>query len=236
MPDSRPPVDRPAPWIIGHRGVAAEETENTLASLLLAVRQRADMIELDVQMAGDGDLVVFHDWDLERLAGRPEVVEESPADLLRGFMPVMPTLRQVLDELPETMPLNVEIKRKSADPSELARRLGATLGARPRILVSSFDWEVLAAVRSELPSLAIGPLAHDSTDGLLDVASDLDSWSVHCHHEIADDELLDEARRAERPVLVYTVNEDESVRELFRRGVSGVFTDTPGRLRARLGL
>jgi glycerophosphoryl diester phosphodiesterase len=35
-------------------------------------------------------------------------------------------------------------------------------------------------------------------------------------------------------VLVYTVNEASEARRLFALGVSGVFTDFPGRLRAAL--
>ena len=67
------------PWIVGHRGAAGEAPENTLPSFLLAAQQGADMIELDVQLAADGELVVVHDWDLERLAGVPLVVEETAA-------------------------------------------------------------------------------------------------------------------------------------------------------------
>jgi glycerophosphoryl diester phosphodiesterase len=65
------------PWIIGHRGAAGERIENTLASFRLAIEQGADWLELDVQFAADGELVVVHDWDLRRLAGSALLIERS---------------------------------------------------------------------------------------------------------------------------------------------------------------
>lgn len=224
-------IDRKPPWIIGHRGVAEEALENTLASLELAVAQDADMIELDVQLAGDGELIVFHDWNLERLAGRPEVVEESPASELRRLLPELSTLSEVLRRLPETMPLNVELKRRRADVGRLAEALERALGGRDRVLVSSFDWSLLEVVRRAMPDRALAPLAHEPKDDLLDVAERLGAWSVNCKAELATSDLL---RRAARPVLVYTVNDAEEAAELFERGVAGVFTDAPGRLRRQL--
>ncbi len=224
-------IDSERPWIVGHRGVAAEATENTLTSLQLAVSQGADMIELDVQLTSDGRLVVFHDWDLTRLADRPEVVEETAAGRLAELLPELSTLPEVFAALPESMPLNVELKRRNADARTFSTALEAALGTRPRVLLSSFDWALLELVRLQLPESRIAPLAHESTDGLLEIAERLDAWSVHCHWEIADPDLINGSRR---PVLVYTVNEADQALELFDRGVAGIFTDAPGRLRQEL--
>ena len=58
-----------------HRGASAHVTENTLAAFELARQQGADGIELDVRLDASGEVVVFHDDDLRRLADRPEAVE-----------------------------------------------------------------------------------------------------------------------------------------------------------------
>src|SRR5581483_4071961 len=47
--------------ILAHRGASAYAPENTLAAFRLAVEQRADWLEMDVQQTSDGKLVVFHD-------------------------------------------------------------------------------------------------------------------------------------------------------------------------------
>ena len=70
----------PPPWIAAHRG-ALPLLENTLPALALAVAEGADLLEFDVQATADSILVLFHDADLGRLAGRPDlVVERVPAE------------------------------------------------------------------------------------------------------------------------------------------------------------
>ncbi len=226
-------IDRTPPWIIGHRGVAGEALENSLPSLLRAVDQHADMIELDVQLTGDGELAVFHDWDLERLAGQTEVVEESSLERLVELFDAISTLDEVFEALPTEQPLNVELKRRHARPQAFAERLAVALSDRPRILLSSFDWRLLEAARAVLPDRPVAPLGNESGPDLLEAAARLDAWSVNCHHDLADHELIEGANR---PVLVYTVNDHDQARALFDRGVAGVFTDIPGALRRELGL
>jgi glycerophosphoryl diester phosphodiesterase len=56
--------------IIGHRGAAGIEPENTLPSIESAVTHGVDMIEFDLQKTKDNHLIVFHDDNLLRLAGK----------------------------------------------------------------------------------------------------------------------------------------------------------------------
>ncbi len=55
--------------IIGHRGAAGIEPENTIPSIEAAVHERVDMIEFDLRVTKDGQLVVFHDPNLLRISG-----------------------------------------------------------------------------------------------------------------------------------------------------------------------
>ncbi len=57
------------PLIIGHRGAPSFGGENTLASFAQAIDLGADGIELDLVLSRDGQLIVFHDWTLNRLVG-----------------------------------------------------------------------------------------------------------------------------------------------------------------------
>ena len=62
--------------IIGHRGAAGIEPENTIPSIEAAVREGVDIIEFDIQATKDGKLVVFHDQNLLRLCGINKKVSE----------------------------------------------------------------------------------------------------------------------------------------------------------------
>ncbi|MGH9465494.1 MAG: glycerophosphodiester phosphodiesterase [Thermoanaerobaculia bacterium] len=234
----------PPPWIVGHRGAAGEATENTMASVALAVAQGADLVEVDVQLAADGVLVAFHDWDLARLTDLERRVEDSRwAEELSGVPLGAPggqgrdriaTLVQVLAVLPETVPLVLELKRRRAEPEAILESLAATLRSRAEVLFSSFDWELLAMVRTRWPAAAIAPLGAGSADSLIAAGQRLAAWSLHCPPEVASASLLESARRSGRTVMVYTVNDADQARALFERGVAGVFTDFPGRLRSAL--
>jgi glycerophosphoryl diester phosphodiesterase len=233
------------PWIVGHRGVAGEAPENTLDSFELAIAQGADMVELDLQLTADGRLVVCHDWDLARLGDSDLVIETSGYSALAeveisgpfrlpGRRRTLSTLPEVLAALPAEVALNLELKRQTADPQRLAERLAAAVVGRPRLLISSFDWPLLGIVRDLLPGAALAPLGgrHADPAALVDQAAALDAWSIHCRRSLASVRLV--AAAGERPVLAYTVNEPDVARRLFDRGVRGVFTDFPGRLRSGL--
>lgn len=235
------------PWIVGHRGGAGEAPENSLDSLLLAVEQGVDMVEFDLQMTADGALVACHDWTLERMGGADCTVEEETLEVLQrieisgpfresGLERRLATLAEILGRLPEEVPLNLELKRRLADPESLVDRLAASLGGRDRLLISSFDWNLLAVARQALPNAALAPLGgrRADPDELLATADQLDAWSVHCRYSLATADLVAKARQAGRPVLAYTVNDAPAARRLFERGVQGVFSDFPGRLRRQL--
>lgn len=49
-----------------HRGVGTDCPENTMAAFREAVRQGYDIIEFDPKYTRDGEIVVLHDWSLDR--------------------------------------------------------------------------------------------------------------------------------------------------------------------------
>jgi glycerophosphoryl diester phosphodiesterase len=230
-------------WIVGHRGAAGEELENTLSSILVAVEQRADMIEMDVQMTADSELVLFHDRDLERLAQDPTVVEDSTVSHLASIPLHRPhhgpttariaLLEEALSALPPEIPINLELKRRRADRSRFARALRERIVHRERVLVSSFDWQLLREVRKILPGVARAPIGRDDPNGLLEAAREFDAFSLHCHRELAPT-LVEDTQRQGRPLLAYTVNDPREARHLLGLGVRGLFTDHPAQLRREL--
>jgi glycerophosphoryl diester phosphodiesterase len=101
--------------IIAHRGFSSRYPENTLPAIRAAIRLGVDMVEIDVQQTRDDELVVFHDYRLDRIYGRHKRVR----DALRRELPDAPTLDEVLRL---NFPLLIEIK--GAEPervSELVR-------------------------------------------------------------------------------------------------------------------
>lgn len=235
----------PPPWIVGHRGAGGEAPENTLESFRLAVEQGADMIELDLQLTADDTLVAYHDRDLRMQSQETVPVECLTRDQLAAAVYLdregkkrrgssIPTLETALRMFPAELPLNLELKRYGAERERLVSALGREIEGRGQLLVSSFDWELLALVRQRLSARAVAPIASRDGAALLEAAHELEAFSVHSDWRIAEQALVDRARAAGRPTLVYTVNQPELARKLLARGVSGLFSDHPGRLRRQL--
>ena len=78
-------VKLPDPLVIAHRGASAIAPENTAAAIREAIRLGAKVIEFDVRTTRDGELVLFHDKELDRVAGRPGTIEESDWTAVRTF-------------------------------------------------------------------------------------------------------------------------------------------------------
>jgi len=224
-----------APWLAAHRGDQDRGPENSLAACR-AAPATADLVEIDCRLTGDGVLVVFHDATLERLAGREGQVERLALEELRtveiGEGHSIPTLEELLASLPPGFPVNLELKRDEADPDALVTAVVAAIDGRRAILVSSFETELLVAVRDRCPDVPLAPISSDDPTGLLVAGERLGAWSIHLHARLATTTLVESAHAAGRRVLVFTVNEPEEARRLIGCGVDGIFSDWPGRMQA----
>ncbi len=74
---------RPRLW--AHRGGRGGGVENTLAAFDMAYALGCDGVEFDVQLCSDGRPVVFHDDDLERLAGLRRRTDSVSSSILRSL-------------------------------------------------------------------------------------------------------------------------------------------------------
>lgn len=236
--------------ILGHRGASVEAPENTLAAFQLALAQGADGVELDARLCRSGQVVVFHDERLDRLTGRPGRVADTPWSTLSrlevragpaGAVPGrIPLLSEVLEVLPRTAFINVELKCEDWAGTAVADAAGALLdaGHQGQVVVSSFDPRCLLRLALGHPRLRRGLLLDPDRSQLLQrtvalrlvgrdavhpEASHLTEGDVHRWHAMG------------REVAVWTVDDPEVARRLRAWGVDTCITNRPGTLRAALG-
>jgi len=151
---------------IAHRGYSERYPENTLLAFEEAIRSGADMIELDVRLSRDGHIVVIHDDRIDRTSdGSGRVADMTLAELKRhsfnngmdrfGFIGI-PTLEEALDLAGDRVALNIEIKKRPDHQGAIEERLCALLrerGAFDRVIVSSFDVDVLRCIERIAPAM-----------------------------------------------------------------------------------
>ncbi len=146
------------PILIGHRGFSAKYPENTIASFLAALYYGADGIELDVWLDRDRDLVVIHDPDTQRVAGEKLYVKETSTSELRsldlGLAQRIPLLEEVLEAIPSTVPLFVEIK--DVEAAVPAYELVKKYDRLDKTMFISFHPEALEKIRKASEDARLG--------------------------------------------------------------------------------
>jgi glycerophosphoryl diester phosphodiesterase len=232
--------------ILGHRGASLDAPENTLRAFQLALAQGADGVELDVRLCGSGEVVVFHDATLERLVGGSGQVAETPWSTLRtlsvktphGTGPI-PLLREVLEILPRTAWINVELKADAAW-FRLATRVGRMLlegGHQQHVVVSSFQPLCLVALAARAPELRRGYLLEPNQPFWLEsgvLAPLVGRDAVHPSDSQLTLERLRHWHKGGREVAVWTVDDPARARTLAGWGVDTLITNRPGLLRTAL--
>ena len=234
----------PRPAIFAHRGSSLYAPENTLPAFELAVRQKADAIELDVKLTADNHVVVFHDQTLERTTGvQGRIIDSKLADLRRLDAgshfdiayrgETIPTLDEVFNLVGKQTYINVELTNYASPTDHLPERVAECTTRHKmvgRVMFSSFNPIALVRIRRLLPKPPIGFLAQEGKRGAL-----ARSWFGYLiRYQSLNPALVDVSKllvekthRRGRRVLVYTVNQPEDMRRLFEIGVDGIFTDDP---------
>jgi len=159
---------------IAHRGASGYAPENTLAAFRCAEAMGSTEIEFDIQLSKDGKLVVIHDDTLDRF-GFPDraVVEMTLAELksldMGGWFDggefageKIVTVSEIFDAFGERFIYHAEIKAPSQALADDLIALIEARGYRERVIVTSFDFDILLYVRERYPEQRVGWLVrHD---------------------------------------------------------------------------
>lgn len=150
--------------VLGHRGMPNRRVaENTLLSFTQAIQAGVDGVEFDVRLSRDGQMVIFHDDSLVRLAGDARRVEDLTAKELSAIelrgAGTIPLVNEITTVVPSPLILDFEIKDQNAAPALFAK-LNTSAGLRERAIVSSFHLDVLKACKEQLPDVKRLALLH----------------------------------------------------------------------------
>jgi len=226
--------------VIAHRGASGTCPENTLVAFRRAAELGAHMIELDVQLTRDHEVVVMHDWTLDRTTdGTGAVGAFTFAELqcldagvwfdarFRGER--VPSLAEVLAAV--ALPVNVELKPVGDDGLvERALAVVDAAAAGARVVFSSFDASSLVRLRGRAPGARIGVLWEDAPiDEAVRLAERVGARTLHVRKDAITAAVVAAARAGGLGVLGWTVNDPRDYDRLDAAGVDGVFTDFPER-------
>jgi glycerophosphoryl diester phosphodiesterase len=222
--------------IIGHRGAAGTHPENTLVSIEAAIAAAADWVEIDIRRV-DGELIVFHDEQLERTTNGCGSVYDMSLGQLRqldaGDGERIPLLTEVLDRIAARCGLNIEIKQADIAP-ELAVLLNHVLREHPawrgKIMVSSFLRQPLQEFATLKPAgVELAALSDHEADDAQALALAIGASALNVSLAELSGAIVTGAHACGLRLLVYTVNETHDIERCQQLGVDGIFTDYPAR-------
>lgn len=234
--------------VYAHRGAQQGAPENSFSALQLAADVGAKYIEFDVQLSIDQKLVIVHDETLSRVAKRPERVCDlpfaeltqvdigswfSPSFAQEKIPPFATWMEQVIDR--GLIP-NVELKgnNSSVHPREqynpvLAEQVADYLArhwpAEREVRVSSFDFNLLRAIRAAGYAGELAVLASRYDPAHLTVLQELDACAYHINYQRIDATAIREVNEQGYEVLAYTINDLTAAKAFLAAGGCGFFTN-----------
>jgi len=221
---------------IGHRGAKGHLAENTLESIQVALEMGVDGIEVDVHVCITGELVVFHDFTLDRLTDGSGEVTTKTYDQLQKLIVQgkykIPLLTEVLDLIEGKCSINIELKGlHTAKPTCAIISHYIDKGwDYSSILVSSFQENELLEVKKINGNILIAVLSKASVDEAIEWGKILNATAIHPSLGIITRQSVIDAHNEGFNVNVWTVNEPKDIERMIYFGVDGIISDYPDRL------
>ncbi|ELY42428.1 glycerophosphodiester phosphodiesterase [Natronorubrum sulfidifaciens] len=217
--------------LIAHRGFAATAPENTIAALQSAA-EYADAVEFDVRRCGSGELVVIHDETIDRVTDGVGTVADIPLEELRTYTVLdsgqrVPTLEEVLEALPTTVEINLEMKASGI----AADVLEALADVENRVVTTSFQLAELRAIRELDPSQPTGLLVSRDLETPVTTAVELDCDVIGANYwRCLSTWLVPRATAVDLEIHAWSLEYRAVAKLLEWRGVDCVSADRPLRV------
>lgn len=225
------------PLVIGHRGAMGHETENTVASIQKALELGVDMIEIDVFKIKSGEIVVFHDDKVDRLANATGKIEEFDISQVKQMVlegnHTIPLLQDVIEALDDDVRLNIELKgagtadRVNSIVNEFLVKKDWDLD---KFIISSFNWEELKSMRRVNKDIPIAVLTGDDIEGSIALAKELNAEAINPIYKALDMDSAKKIKDAGFKIYTWTVNKLEDIDLVKSFDVDGIITNYPERI------
>lgn len=231
--------------VIAHRGASAYEPENTLRAFDLAIKQGAQMIELDLHLTRDGRVVVIHDATLDQTTDLKGRIDQLTLDQVKradaGKGERVPTLEETLDLTRGRARLYLEIKDPRAADQTL--RLIRDRRCQPEVMLASFDLKLINQLGRQVRDIELGVILGSSSlnpvarwrEAFPWVALREINYHVLCMQvELCFRYLSRRVKSDGKKLYVWTADREDQFERMVALKADGIVTNVPDRLIAYL--
>jgi glycerophosphoryl diester phosphodiesterase len=229
--------------VVAHRGYSGCYPENTMLAFREAVKTGCDEIELDVQLAKDGTVVVIHDEKIDRTTDGSGNVRDFTFKELTRFnaantwngkfqKETIPSFEEYC-EWAATVPVTTNIELKTGivcyeDIEQKTIDIIRKNGLEKKVMFSSFNHCSLLTAKTIAPSIPAGALVEDP--GIVHAGYYCKKYGFEFYHPACkslSDAAVKELKDHGIGINVWTVNGMAELEQLYEWGVSGVITNYP---------
>lgn len=237
LPTLNAVADHPETIILAHRGFTKGGVENTIEALEAANAAGAEIVEFDTMQTKDGQFVVIHDTNLERLAGIKAHVKDLTLDELvqitvkdeQGHTGKIPSLVDYVTRANELdQPLLIEIKLSGAETETHVQDLIDVLEDNDLLnghIFHTLDYASAQTLKTLRPDSTIGYIMPFAALGVPDTHADF----LVLEESSAKRSMQNATGDAGLGYFVWTVNSDDAINLRLRQGVDAIITDHPDR-------
>lgn len=219
-----------------HRGASEYVPENTFLAFYTGIYMGANGIETDVHVTTDGVAVLFHDDTLDRVTGESGVVAEKSYEELERlfvtkneFQDKIVRFEDFLDKFSfRDLTFAIELKQKGTakQVADILRKYDM----KDKVVITSFDFESVYAMREYAPEFNAGYLAKEVTDELLS------EMKKHNISEICPRATLVNAESVKKwhyegfNVRAWGVSNEDLMKNVYESGADGMTVNFPDKL------
>ena len=213
--------------------------ENTIESVKKAIELNVDGIEIDVFKSKNGEIVVYHDPFLSRLSNSNAFIEQISLDSiknveLKGGLSI-PTLKEVIDVVPEKIFLNIELKGSNTalETNEIIIEYLREFNLPPsKFIISSFRWDELKKFRDLNRYIPIAILVDSlyKIDNAIKLAKEINAIALNPNNKFITKKIVNKIQSNNIKVFPYTINAPKNIKRMKLMGVDAIITDYPERV------
>lgn len=222
--------------VVGHRGAAGLEPENTLRAFRRALELGVDTVECDVHLTRDGRLAVLHDETVDRTTDGHGPVSGFTLDALRqlnaGLGERVPTLEEVLAVVRGHVGVLIELKGPGTE--EAAIEVVRDARMRESVIFTSFHLDRIRHVREYDPTLTTGAIFDQPPPDACARAMAAGARTMGVRYCHVTPTLVQEARDRRLGLRAWNPDTEPEIEQMVDLGVDGIGSNRPDRVIAVL--
>ncbi|SDH49881.1 glycerophosphodiester phosphodiesterase [Alteribacillus bidgolensis] len=240
-----PSMQRKAPIIIAHRGASFYAPENTMAAFDQAIKMKADMLEMDIQVTKDGKLVILHDFTVDRTTNGSGNIYELTFKEIKNldagswFHPdfksePIPTLEETLDLYYNKAKFLIDVKHTSYPGivhkcSSLLKKKIAQGMEPSTFVIQSFDSSFLKKLKKQLPVVETGLLIPShSMNSYQWIKKNIPYVNyINPPVTVINQEIIDQFQRHSLKTFPWGINDPITLRHVFGYTIDGIVVNDP---------